>query len=580
MFAKQLLSGLLLYAQMAAPNASVPPDLKPGHWLEVRGTLQDSHQFVAEKVTIGEPDDEAALIGTVRVDRQGRLMLLDHRLRFESDVEYQGIRRGALKGARVKVEGELADQWVFSVEEVKPRDAGRDRIEGPIDNLTQTDGQVRFDILGYGIVLTSQTEFVGFSEFALQSLPTTHAAHLFHSRFDPGSGFDDDDRFGEGLRINDAIRLTSRVVAEAAHEDNYNFDDLDNEDRDDTELSVRSRLEWQPNAPWEGVFELRYNARHRERQDRRNEDESKLDIGEAYLRYEAIAGTTATVGRQDFDDYREWLFDENLDALRISTNWAGFELDAAYGKIFSNDGSREEDAHNWMLSVAYRLESGLVTAYFIDREFADVHDEDSYHYGIRAYGQWLSSENIWLEVAKQGGDRQTRNIDALAFDVGGTWSLGRDQTWYGTIGFAYATGDDPSTNDDETFRQTGLHDNNGKFGGFTSFRYYGELSDPELSNLSISTLGLGKHVTSNLSVDLVAHYYKLDESVTELDSVEWDSDLSGEETDIGWEVDVVLGYQPFERWEVEAVLGFFDPDDAFIGTDSAWFGKLQLKFRH
>ena len=115
--------------------------------------------------------------------------------------------------------------------------------------------------------------------------------------------------------------------------------------------------------------------------------------------------------------------------------------------------------------------------------------------------------------------------------------------WYGSAGLAFATGDDPDTADDETFRQTGLQDNNGKLGGVTSFRYYGELSDPELSNLFIATVGVGKRLTTDLSVDVIAHYYRLHETSSQLEEVEWDSDLSGGNKSLGWETDVIVGYR-------------------------------------
>ena len=44
--------------------------------------------------------------------------------------------------------------------------------------------------------------------------------------------------------------------------------------------------------------------------------------------------------------------------------------------------------------------------------------------------------------------------------------------------------------------------------GVTCFKYYGELLDPELSNLAVATLGLGLRPTEWSSIDLVAYHYR------------------------------------------------------------------------
>ena len=77
-----------------------------------------------------------------------------------------------------------------------------------------------------------------------------------------------------------------------------------------------------------------------------------------------------------------------------------------------------------------------------------------------------------------------------------------------TLGFAFGSGDrNPDDGTDGTFRQTGLQDNEWDFGGATDFKYYGEVLDPELSNLAILTAGVGIRPSDKFSLDLVYHYY-------------------------------------------------------------------------
>ncbi len=570
---------ILLVVCCTSVHAEPSSAIEPGQWLEIRGQFTNAKQFVAEKITVTEPDDEAAITGTPNLNDQGQLMLLGHVLKLEEGATFQGIDRGQLPTVRVKAEGELARPWIFSVEEIKRRGVGRDRIEGPVDQVETVAGEKSFSVLGYQVQLTKNTVLSGFDQNRYPKLSVASAPDLFHSHVSARHS-DDDDRFGQGIRLGDHLRLKSRIVGESAWEDNFNFDDIDDEDRQDLGLSLRARLEWQPASVWSGVFELRYNARHREREDRRNTDDSDLDIGEAYIRRQLNDSTFITLGRQDFDDDREWLFDVNLDAIRVTTEILGNRLEASVSKIIADDGSREEEAINYIASVGRNLFGGTLSTYYINRDFARAHSEVSHHYVVRAIGPWLQSDQLWVDFALQRGDRGRSQIDAYAIDVGGTWRLGRNDDWYLTTGVAHATGDDPSTADDETFRQTGLQDNNGRFGGLVSFRYYGELSDPELSNLWVASVGVGKRIRPQLSLDLIAHNYRLDRRATALDEVEWDSDLTGSSTKLGWETDLVVGLRGFQRWEAEAVVGYFKPGSAFVDTQAAWFGKLQVKFRH
>src|SRR6185503_11368511 len=75
---------------------------------------------------------------------------------------------------------------------------------------------------------------------------------------------------------------------------------------------------------------------------------------------------------------------------------------------------------------------------------------------------------------------------------------------------AYALGSEDRRGDafSQEFRQTGYEDNTGRFGGFSSFQYYGEVLDPELANIEVMTVGASVRFGYAASVDLVAHNYR------------------------------------------------------------------------
>jgi hypothetical protein len=153
-----------------------------------------------------------------------------------------------------------------------------------------------------------------------------------------------------------------------------------------------------------------------------------------------------------------------------------------------------------------------------------------------------------------------------------------------TLAYAFGSGDaNPNDGEDRNFRQTDLQDNEDRWGDVTRFKYYGELFDPELSNLDIFTAGIGIRPISRASVDVVYHLYRQDKAATRI----WDSDLrtrpNGRSDKLGSEVDLVVGYRQREgsRLTLELVLGYFMPDEAFPASAAdAFFGNVQFKMTY
>jgi len=84
-----------------------------------------------------------------------------------------------------------------------------------------------------------------------------------------------------------------------------------------------------------------------------------------------------------------------------------------------------------------------------------------------------------------------------AVDIGATGSLALPLRPTLTVGYARGSSD---------FRQTGLQENKTRFGGVKRWQRYGELVvQPELSNLSVVSLGAGMLVLENSSIELMTH---------------------------------------------------------------------------
>ena len=149
-------------------------------------------------------------------------------------------------------------------------------------------------------------------------------------------------------------------------------------------------------------------------------------------------------------------------------------------------------------------------------------------------------------------------------DVGLSWQT----PWPGkvafTAGFARGSGDRDGNDDiDSGFRQTGLQKNKGRFFGVNRFRYYGEVTRPELSNLNVTTLAVGVPFFDASSAELVYHRYWQSVASRTMRDIRIDADLDGRHRDIGEEWNLVLGFRDLRQVDVILTAGIFRAGDAY-----------------
>ena len=171
----------------------------------------------------------------------------------------------------------------------------------------------------------------------------------------------------------------------------------------------------------------------------------------------------------------------------------------------------------------------------------------------------------------------------MGFDLGSTYVFEVPLEPSITLGYAFGTGDrNLDDGKDKNFRQTGLQANEGDFNGVTDFNYYGELFDPELSNLSIFTIGAGIiPIEEKCSIDLVYHYYLQNEASDSLRDVGIDAEPDGQSKSLGSEIDLIIGYVnegSKSIFELAFVLGYFIPGKAFPSdAENSFLAKLVVQ---
>ncbi len=233
--------------------------------------------------------------------------------------------------------------------------------------------------------------------------------------------------------------------------------------------------------------------------------------------------------------------------------------------------------------------------------FEDDSDPDLTWFGASAAGNWKLGRagmlDYWLDVAGVKGDEtftdysgpndartvrsvNRHNVSGWGIDARTTWQSKLPGRLTATLGYAFGSGKRKMLEEeDRGFRQTGLEDNSHKFRGVQSFRSYGELLDPELSNLQILTAALGVRFFAKSSLDIVYHHYRQAEAAPFLRDVGFKRDPDGRHRSIGQEIDLVIGIKEFRIFELKLVGAIFRAGAAFGRDDGklSYLGSMRAR---
>ncbi len=437
--------------------------------------------------------------------------------------------------------------------------------------------------------------------------------------------FRPDDQFTMQLFGRDLI-IGGEYEIRAEQRGNYALSDTDN-DRETYRQKLELEFRYDFSSQVKALLETKLISSADHRADRSSHLDS-LERGESWLDISRPLSGQSTlglrIGRQNFAEEREWWWDEDLDAVRLYYASPRLSLELGLAEELGDKATNQPLPENkkdiqrvlahltWEYSKGHKLE--LFSLYHDDRSSTpepgeqlatdkeDKSDARLFWYGIRARGKdkikGLGKIRYWVDLGAVKGkeelldfdDISTRHIevtDAIrqdvkgsAFDIGVTLKTKLPVRPSFTLGFAQGSGDsDPDDNTDRAFRQTGLDDNNGKFNGVDSFRYYGELLRPRLSNIRISTASIGYPLFRDSSIEILYHRYRQVDASDQLSS-RLRIDPDGQHTFLGDEIDIVLGLEEWEKLELELVGSVFRAGDAFADRegDLSYFINLKVNY--
>jgi alginate production protein len=553
-------------------------DLVVGHWLEVKGELDPEGRFVASAAEVLQPEEQESIVGIVtkHARRDKRFWILSQSIEYSEKTSWLKVAPDDVDGKRVKVEGFWRGPLKFSARSVALRPEGRDRLTARVDSIVHVEGGRELSMIGMRVFLPS-----GVAVEAKQPMDTFTLAPQRKIR--SVARLRDDDDYIPGTHvIANNVMLGLRLEWNGRNEDEYDLNGANDADRLDNVLALRGEITWLPSESFYGLLGFRGAMlwRDDEKSGYESSDETVISEAYGYFRGVLLSGLDLQIGRQDFDEKREWLYDQNMDAARAIYSRDDFRAELSASTNYSDAPDRDEHTNNLIAYVSNNDPDRTFAAYVIDRRDDRSPDYYPIHFGARALGEWIPGTDGWLEYSVLRGYRGTTDLRSYGFDVGLTWEGRAIEPWYLTSGWAFGSGDDdPDDNADGNFFQTGLQDNNDKFGGVTSFRYYGEVLDPELSNLTVFTLGVGRRIGHDNSIDLIWHRYFQNVASSTLFNDDLDRNPAGLDTDLGWEVDLVAGSRAWSGLDLELVVGTFDPGKAFPEDNPAWLVALQARLR-
>ncbi|MFY9345255.1 MAG: alginate export family protein, partial [Planctomycetota bacterium] len=374
------------------------------------------------------------------------------------------------------------------------------------------------------------------------------------------------------LRLSDSLRLGGQAAAESEWEDEFDLDA--GRDRDRTKPSFGGKLD----ALWllddRGSYALGEVAFGRSdvlREGGVDSHEDKLELTRAFASLAVAADLQLLVGRQDFDEGREWLYDEVLDGVRAVFRRGPLELEAgvAAGREVAAEDNAYEDTGVWLANARWHLDpASFLGAYVLQRTDDSAAGFEPLLFGVRSHREVRQGLGHWLELGLARGRAGGRDVDGYAFDAGCLFTF--DTAWRPALAAGLAHGSGRADGDTASgYRQSGLQDNNAKVGGVTSVRYYGELLDPELANLRVATAAVAVRPFAGASLSLLWHGYRQDVAATGSPDSSLRTTPNGTSRDLGQELDLVFGYRAARRFTLELVYARFEPGSAFAADTGA-----------
>ena len=333
--------------------------------------------------------------------------------------------------------------------------------------------------------------------------------------------------------------------------------------------------------------------------------EFEPERGETWVRFDQLFGRDLSVklGRQNFEEPRRWWWDDDLDTASMRYRGDLWSLELGVGQELPRKSLREdfsdpenEDVFRVLARVNWRyFKNHGLDLFFLyqndssptpsvgavvnaDRE--DDSDARLWWGGIRASGNepmgthgelsyWADAalvlgKETFLEFDSLSGSREVvtsrtrRQVRGWALDLGARWQSQLPGEPLFTLGYAVGSGDKKSEKGtDRAFRQTGLQSTD------EEFRIYGELLQPELSNLSIPVVAVQFPILSKTYIEFAYRHFRQVDPAPFVRDGRIKADPNGIKKNIGQEWMLYSLIKQWKNIEIELVGAAFRAGNAY-----------------
>ena len=346
----------------------------------------------------------------------------------------------------------------------------------------------------------------------------------------------------------------------------------------------------------------------------------RKEVGLGYYFGDSIR-SEFNIGRMEFESRSDWFawWDEELDGLRLKSTYGDFETMLGLTEEQARESTGDDfidperkDVKRSILSVNWEVVADhSLVVYYLDQnddsksfisgeledfEQIDEEDADLSWTGISYFGE-VDYESVGtfefeLHTARVSGDETLYEFDdpdpatglaeveeRIDNRVSGTaqsyllnWIPSLLEDWTLVIGNARGSGDrNPDNRKNGAFRQTGLQGDSETFG---------ELYQPELSNLTVDVIGFHWRVDEQVEVSVLSYKYKQRELADEMRDVSIELDTTGLSRDLGREIDIIITIEADNGLEFIITAAEFDPGEAYgnAANETSNFINVELAY--
>lgn len=327
----------------------------------------------------------------------------------------------------------------------------------------------------------------------------------------------------------------------------------------------------------------------------------RKEIGVGFYFGEQIA-SELKLGRMEFVSISEWWvwWDEELDAISLESSYGDFDLLLGVAREQARENTDADFidpeingikhviaslswtfADDQSLNVYYLDQADNSSSFdvgeFEDFDRIDEEDADLRWTGVSYLGGFdldrVGEIEIELHATRVSGDetlyefddpsdelsevvdKEKRSVSGSAQGYLVSWTPASLDDWTFILGKARGSGDSkPGDNRNKSFIQNGLQG---------EAEVYGELYQPELSNMSINTLGVEWEIYDGIELALLSYRYRQEKPSDEIRDVSIDVDPDGLDRDLGKELDLVLTVETYDGLELILVAGEFEAGEAY-----------------